>query len=395
MNIIHKAYRFRLKITDEHRRQFAQIAGVCRMAWNLCLQQRQSVYNSRRKSLNAYSQLPEVTRLRKEYDWIGAVPSQVLQQKFRDLDTAYKNFFEGHAEFPEPKKKGKSHDSFRYPQGFRIDNRRVFLPKIGWVGFYKSQPIIGKLRHVTVSRTGRHWFVSVNCEVEIPVATPSANEVGIDMGVAKLCALSDGTIYENPCCLKRQLTKLAKLQRQFARKRKFSRNFYKIKDKITVLHTKIANARRDNIHKVTTMIAKNHGLVVLEDLRVKAMSKSAKGTKDNPGRNVRQKAGLNRSILDAGWGEFRRQIKYKVSWNGGIVEVVDPKNTSRRCPVCGHTAKENRLTQAEFACVSCGHADDADVNAAINILRAGHARIACQANGVSMPSATGTLRAAA
>lgn len=392
---IRKTYKFRLKPSEAQAKQLTQIAGVCRLVWNLCLRQRTAAYSSRKKTLNSYAQIPEVTQLRQECDWIREVPSQVLQQKVRDLDVAYRNFFGGWAAFPEFKKKGKARDSFRYPQGFKIDNRRVFLPKIGYVGFYKSQEVKGEIGHVTVSRTGRHWFVSFNCEVEIPVATPSAKEIGIDMGVAKLCALSDGTIYENPSCLKRQLTRLAKLQRQLARKRKLSRNFYKIKDKIAALHTKIANARKDNIHKVTTMIAKNHGLVVLEDLRVKAMSASAKGTKDDPGRNVRQKAGLNRAILDAGWGEFRRQIEYKVSWDGGIVVAVNPRNTSRKCSVCGHTAKENRLTQADFICVACGHTEDADVNAAINILRAGHARLACQANGDSMPSATGTLRAAA
>ena len=139
------------------------------------------------------------------------------------------------------------------------------------------------------------------------------------------------------------------------------------------------------IHKTTTTIAKNHGLVVLEDLRVKVMSKSAKGRIDNPGRNIRRKAGLNRGILDAGWGEFRRQLEYKVGWANGVLIAVDPKNTSRRCPVCGYTAKENRMTQAGFVCVRCGHADDADVNAAINILRAGHARLACGEIGAIRP----------
>ena len=125
------------------------------------------------------------------------------------------------------------------------------------------------------------------------------------------------------------------------------------------------------------------------------MSTSAKGTPKNPGRNVRQKAGLNRAILDAGWGEFRRQIEYKAAWSDGIVVLVDPRNTSRKCSSCGHTAKENRLTQADFVCTACGHAADADVNAAINILRAGHARIACQASGAARPPATGTMEVAA
>ena len=392
---IHKTYKFRLKPGDDQREQFARISGVCRLIWNVCLEQREMVYSSKRKTLNSYNQLPEVTLLRHEYDWIRDVPSQVLQQKVRDLDIAYKNFFEGQADFPERKKKGKSPDSFRFPQGFQIDNRRIFLPKVGWVGFFKSQSIEGTIRHITISRNGKHWFASICCEVTIADVPPKKTAVGIDMGIAKLCAMSDGQTTENPTYFKQYKRKLAKLQRKLSSKKKFSKNFQKLKARITALHTKIADARRDHIHKTTTIIAKNHGMVVLEDLRVKAMSKSAKGTIDNPGKNVCRKSGLNRSILDAGWGEFRRQIEYKVGWANGVVVAVDPKNTSRRCSVCGHTAKENRMTQADFICVRCGHADDADVNAAINILRAGHARLACGEIGAVRPlSEAGTLKAA-
>jgi putative transposase len=120
------------------------------------------------------------------------------------------------------------------------------------------------------------------------------------------------------------------------------------------------------------------------------MSASAKGTIDSPGRKVAQKSGLNREILDAGWGEFRRQLEYKLQWANGTTLAIDPKNTSRKCSVCGHTAKENRKTQADFVCVLCGHTDDADVNAAKNILRAGHALLACQANDLKISSAAGT-----
>lgn len=393
--IIHRAYKFRLKATPEQTRQFSQIAGVCRLVWNLCLEQRHLAYTVARKSLSSFSQLPEITTLRKEYDWISSVPSQVLQQKVRDLDVAYKNFFERRADFPERKKKGKSFDSFRFPQGFKIDNRRVFLPKIGWVGFFKSQEIAGTPKHITVSRNGKHWFLSICCEVEQGIPALKSKAVGIDMGIAKLCAMSDGTVIENPKILLKYQKKLAKLQRRLVKKVKFSKNFYKVKAKITALHTKIANTRKDFTHKTTTKIAKNHGLVVIEDLRVQAMSASAKGTVDNPGKNVRQKSGLNRSILDAAWGEFRRQLEYKVDWVGGIVIAVDPKNTSRKCPVCGHTAKENRRTQADFICVACGYAGDADVTAAGNILRAGHARLACGEIGAIRPLCeAGTLKAA-
>jgi IS605 OrfB family transposase len=385
MKTIHKAYKFRLKPTHAQEEQCSRIAGVCRLTWSLCLTQRVLEYSSHKRSLNSYKQNPEITQLRHEYDWIKEVPSQVLQQANRNLDQAYTNFFKGLADFPEFKKKGKSRDSFRFPQGFVLDNRCIFLPKIGWIGFFKSQRVKGIPKHVTVSRNGKHWFVSICCEVEIADAAPKVKDIGIDMGIVKLCAMSDGAIVANPDCLKKFQAKLAKLQRRLARKKKFSKNFHKQKAKITALHIKIADARRDKIHETTTGIAKNHGLVVLEDLRIKNMSKSAKGTLENPGSHVKQKSGLNRSILDAGWGEFRRQVEYKVAWSGGIVVAVDPKNTSRRCPVCGHTAKANRLTQADFVCVNCGHADDADVNAAINILRAGHARLACGEVGAVRP----------
>jgi len=392
--IIRKAFKFRLKVTPEQIEQFARIAGVSRLIWNLCLEQRVIAYSSRRISLNSYKQLPEVTRLRYEYDWVREIPSQVLQQKVRDLDAAYQNFFEGRADFPERKKKGKSVDSFRYPQGFKIDNRRIFLPKIGWIGFFKSRKIVGTPRNVTVSRNGKHWFISICCDVEHVVPAPNSRDVGIDMGIAKLCALSDGTVVENPKTGEKYKDRLARLQRMLARKVKHSNNYRKVKARITALHTKIADTRRDNIHKTTTKIAQNHGLVVIEDLRVRNMSKSAKGTVENPGKNVRQKSGLNRSILDAGWGEFRRQLEYKLAWAGGLVVAVDPKNTSRTCPACGHIAKENRLTQEDFICINCGYAADADVTAAQIILRAGHARLACGEIGIGRLCEAGTLRAA-
>jgi putative transposase len=142
---IHKAYKFRLKTNGAHAEQLARIAGVCRLVWYLYLEQRTLVYSSSRKFMNSYNQLPEVTQLRKAYGWIEDVPSQVLQQK------------------------GRSHDSFRFPQGFKMDNRRIFLPKIGWIGFFKSREIKGTIRHITLSRYGMHWYVSVTCEVDIPI----------------------------------------------------------------------------------------------------------------------------------------------------------------------------------------------------------------------------------
>jgi putative transposase len=158
---------------------------------------------------------------------------------------------------------------------------------------------------------------------------------------------------------------------------KFSSNWKKAKAKVRKIHTGIANARKDFLHKTTTTISQNHALVCVEDLQVRNMSKSSQGTADAPGKNVRQKSGLNRSILDQGWGEFRRQLAYKLEWNGGTLLAVPPHNTSRTCPACGHISKENRLTQAQFRCVDCGYENNADVVGAINVLARGHRVLAC------------------
>jgi putative transposase len=162
-----------------------------------------------------------------------------------------------------------------------------------------------------------------------------------------------------------------------SRKTKFSSNWKKAKAKVTKLHQKIGNIRRDYLHKTTTTISQNHAMVCIEDLQVRNMSKSAAGSAEAPGRNVKAKSGLNKSILDQGWFEFRRQLEYKQAWRGGQVVAVNPRNTSRTCPCCGHVSAENRPTQARFACVACGFEENADLVGAINILAAGHAVLAC------------------
>jgi putative transposase len=162
-----------------------------------------------------------------------------------------------------------------------------------------------------------------------------------------------------------------------ARKRKFSNNWKKAKATIQRIHVRIGNARRDYLHKTSTTVSKNHAIVCIEDLQVRNMSKSAAGSIEAPGKNVRAKAGLNKSILDQGWGEFRRQLTYKLAWRGGHLIAVPPQNTSRTCPCCGYVSGANRTTQARFVCVECGFEGNADLVGAINILAAGHAVLAC------------------
>lgn len=201
--------------------------------------------------------------------------------------------------------------------------------------------------------------------------------VGLDAGIAKLATLSDGTIFDPVNSFKANQKTLARLQREMSRKVKFSNNWKKTKRKVQNLHSRIGNIRRDYLHKVSTTISKNHAMIVIEDLKVANMSKSAAGTVSRPGRNVRAKTGLNRSILEQGWYELRRQLEYKQLWRGGQVLVINPAYTSQKCACCGHTAKENRQSQSQFECLECRYTENADINGACNILAAGHAALAC------------------
>ncbi|EFN5365166.1 TPA: RNA-guided endonuclease InsQ/TnpB family protein, partial [Escherichia coli] len=283
------------------------------------------------------------------------------------------------AAFPRFKKRGQN-DAFRYPQGVKLDqeNSRIFLPKLGWMRYRNSRQVTGVVKNVTVSQSSGKWYISIQTESEVSTPVhPSASMVGLDAGVAKLATLSDGTVFEPVNSLQKNQKKLARLQRQLSRKVKFSNNWQKQKCKIQRLHSRIANIRRDYLHKVTTTVSKNHAMIVIEDLKVSNMSKSAAGTVSQPGRNVRAKSGLNRPILDQGWYEMRRQLEYKQLWSGGQVLAVPPAYTSQRCACCGHTAKENRLSQSKFRCQVCGYTANADVNGARNILAAGHAVLAC------------------
>ena len=193
------------------------------------------------------------------------------------------------------------------------------------------------------------------------------------MGVARFATLSNGEFFEPLNAFKTDKGKLAKLQRQLKNKVKFSQNWQKLKAKIAKLHHKIANCRKDFLHQTSSKISKNHAMIYIEDLQVSNMSKSAKGTAEAPGKNVAAKSGLNQAILDQSWFEFRRQLDYKTQWQGGFLVAVPAQNTSRTCPCCGHVAKENRQTQANFECVECGYTENADVVGALNVLGRGRA----------------------
>lgn len=389
--IVRKAYKFRLKTNQTINRRLAQFAGSSRLVWNKALAFQKERLDTKQSCLSYAGLTKELTRWKKESElfFLKQIHSQALQQSLKNLSQALKEAFDktNPKQFPKFKKKGQR-DSFRYPQGFKIDNNngRVFLPKIGWVRYNKSQDIIGVAKNVTVSKKGQHWFVSI--QVEINAEIPQHNSlsiVGGDLGVARFLTLSNQIYYQPLNIFKKLKTKLAQLQKRLAKKEKFSNRWRRLKAKITKLHIRIANTRGDYLHKISSEISKNHAIVILEDLKINNMRKSAKGTIENPGKNIKQKSGLNRVILDQGWGEFIRQLEYKLAWNGGQLVQVNPKNTSRKCPKCSYISAENRKTQATFCCQNCNYTNNADFVGSLNIREAGLALLGLRGSSLELP----------
>jgi putative transposase len=378
-----QAFKFELRANGGQQRQMRRFAGSCRFVYNKALAWQIAAYaKDRTVKFNYTKPANFLPTWKQEMPWLRQSASQPLQQALKNLQLAYQNFFEGRARFPRFKKRGVS-DNFRYPQGVRLDQgtSRIFLPKIGWVRYRKSRQALGTIKNATVSLRDGKWFVSIHTEREVePSVHPSTSVVGIDLGISRFATLSDGTFYA-PLNGRRHRQRLRRYQRMMSRKVKFSKNWHKAKRRVQKLYNRISNCRRDYLHKATTTLSKNHARVCIEDLRVKSMSPSAAGSVEQPGKRVRAKAGLNRSILEQGWGEFRRQLDYKLNWRGGRLIVVPPHNTSRECPACGHVAAENRRTQDRFACINCAYEEHADVVGAINILARGHRVAACGEEG--------------
>jgi len=382
--IIRKAFRFRLKTNSDLAQKLDQFSGCARFVWNRFWSMNKDRLN-RKQPILWYNEMAFWVTVWKdsvEYGFLKNCHSQILQQSLKDLDKAYRDGFDKMQPLKRmPNKHKKSlHNSFRYPQGFKIEGNRLYLPKIGWVRFFKSQEIIGKAKNITLSKKGNHWYAAIQVEYEAPVPVhPSQSDVGIDVGIKKFAALSTEK-YINPInSFRSEENKLRKYQQKLSRKEKFSKNWQKAKLKVSRIHERIGNVRRDFLHKSSTILSKNHAMIVVEDLKIANMSRSAKGSKDEPGKNVAAKSGLNKSILDQGWGEFRRQLEYKQEWSGGIFLKVNPKNTSITCK-CGNIDKYNRVSQSEFCCTECGHRENADIHAAKTVLAAGHAVLACESN---------------
>ncbi|WP_207461062.1 RNA-guided endonuclease TnpB family protein [Azospirillum sp. SYSU D00513] len=379
--MLNRGYKFRLYATDEQETLFGQYAGVCRLVYNLGLEQRRNWWRLFRantgNAISYPSQARELTALRAEFDWIAAVSIICQQQALRDLDKAFGNFFAGRADYPTPRKRGLN-DAFRFSgrdcQWHKLNAKwaTVKLPKIGEVKFRLTRAIPGTIKNVTVTGDALGWHVVFSTEVEHTAPANFGPAVGIDRGVVRTLALSDGTFRDMP---KERLNVLDRRARKQARKlakcKRGSNRRNAARKTLARTKAKIARVRLHWNHERTTEIAATHGVVALEALKTKSMTASAAGKVEEPGRKVRQKAGLNRAILNNAWHQFEALLSYKIAERGGELRKVNPAYTSQCCAECGTIDKASRESQANFRCGHCGHTANADTNAARSILRAG------------------------
>lgn len=353
--IIKKAFKYRLKPNNEQQAALAVQFGHARFTFNWGLARRKEFYQLNGKGLNYYAQADELRDLKQADDtlWLKQGSAQVLQQKLRDLDRAYINFFEGRAEYPTFKsKRGKQ--SIRYPQGFKLDGQSVYLPKVGWVKLVLHRPVEGDMKNTTVTKTksGR-YFISIGCETEIDDPIYEGPHVGVDMGLNHFAVLSTGEKISNPHHLRRSEKRLAKEQRKLTRKVKGSANREKQQVEVARVHEKVSDQRRDFHHKLSRRLVDEFGVITFETLHIKGM--------------VRNHS-LAKSISDAGWGQFIGFTEYKGVWYGAHIEKIDRWYASTKtCSECGAKNQNLKLSDRTWVCQGCGVVHDREVNAAINI----------------------------
>jgi transposase len=384
--------RYRLLPTPAQQAVLRDHCGHARYVWNLAVEQHSHWHPGRASAPGYPEQCRQLTQARAGHPWLAAGSQTVQQQALRDFGQAMAAFFDpaNPAGRPSWRKAGRD-------EGFRIVGRRgrqwdvrrlsrktgeVWVPKPGWVRFRWSRPVPPDARsyRVTMDRAGR-WHVAF-AVIPGPVSAPGNGQaVGIDRGVAISAALSTGEMLHAPGLTARERTRLRRLQRSLARAGRGSNRRGRVRHAIARLRARETDRRKDWAEKASTDIARRFDVIRVEDLQITNMTRSARGTRENPGRNVRQKAGLNRGILGSGWGLLVRRLEDKAP---GRVEKIRPAFTSQRCSACGHVDRDSRESQAIFRCTACGYACHADVNAARNIA-AGHAVTAWGGDGVTRP----------
>jgi transposase len=384
--------RYRLLPTPAQEAVLRDHCGHARYVWNLAVEQHSHWHPGRRGAPGYVEQCRQLTQARAEYPWLAAGSQTVQQQALRDFTQAMAAFFDPGNPVGRPSwRKAGRHEGFRIVgrRGRQWDLRRVsrhvgeaWIPKAGWVRFRWSRAVSEGVKsyRVTMDRAGR-WHVA-SALIPGPVAAPGNGQVvGVDRGVAVSAALSTGQLLHAPGLTARERIRLRRLQRTLARAARGSNRRGRVRHAIARLRARDSDRRKDWAEKTSTAIARRFDLIRVEDLKITNMTRSAKGTRGDPGRNVRQKAGLNRGILGSGWGLLVRRLQDKAP---GRVEKINPAFTSQRCSACGQVDPKSRESQAVFRCTACGFPCHADINAAKNIA-AGHAVTARGGDGVARP----------
>jgi len=360
MKLIHKTYKLRLSPNKKQSELIAKHFGSTRFIWNYFLAQRKESYLEAKKSLNYYDNSKTLTVLKKdsEFDWLKEINSQSLQASLKDLDTAYGKFFKKQAMFPKFKKKGLSTDSFRCPQGVKIVNNKLQIPKFKPIKVNIHRKIEGKILFATISKTRTDkFFVAITCEVEHKALPKSTKTIGIDLGIKSFAVCSDNTVFENIKTTAKYAQKLKYEQRQLSKKKKKSNNRAKQRKQVTLVHEKIKNIRIDNIHKFTIQIVKNNGVIAIENLNISGMIKNHN---------------LAKAIADTSWGEAVRQLEYKSDWNGrSFVKIDRWFPSSKTCFNCNFINQNLTLKNREWICPCCKSILNRDLNASQNILKQG------------------------
>lgn len=350
-------YKFKLKLTSVQEEKLIRWIGVCRYIYNIAKEARECAYKAHGINWSYYDLCKQLTELRQE-DWIKEIPVHTEQDVLERLEMSFKNFFDGRAKYPKWASKDK-YNSITFKSVKQDTHNRVKLPKIGSVKYFASREMMGDLKRATIIKEVDGFYICITAKQEVSACHDAQfcenQAIGIDAGISCFAVTSDGEYIENPRFLKTTLPELRRQQRSLSRKKKGGLNRDRQRQKVAKLHQKVSNQRKDFLHKTSTGLVSKSNTIIVENLNIKGMVRSS----------------LGQAISDVAWGSFQTMLEYKCDRDGRTFLKVNPAYSSQECSVCGHTSKDNRLTQSQFKCVSCGHTANADEDAAKVILGRG------------------------